>query len=711
MAKKAKLPLSKTHPKLAKEAHGWDPEKLSIGSGQKVSWICALGHIYEGRISNRVYQKSNCPVCGNKKVLAGFNDLATKFPEIAKEADGWDPTTVIAGSNKKMSWKCPVGHKYVSRLSARMGKHRIGCGVCANQTVLFGFNDLATKFPEIAKEADGWDPSTVIAGSNKKANWRCPIGHKYESSIIGRTLKNKGCATCANQKVLSGFNDLATKFPEIAKEADGWDPTTVIAGSNKKANWRCIKRHHYESTISSRTLRKTNCPICSNQKILLGFNDLATKFPEIAKEADGWDPTTVVFGSDVKRKWKCIKGHHYESMVSSRTLQKTNCPICTNKKVLAGFNDLATKFPEIAKEADGWDPTTVIAGSHINQLWKCSKQHSYKASVMSRTRQDSNCPICSNHKVLVGFNDLATKFPEIAKEADGWDPTTVVFGSEIKRKWKCHNGHNYESSVYGRTSISKRGCPVCANQKILVGFNDLATKFPEIAKEADGWDPSTVIAGSNKKANWRCPIGHKYESSIIGRAFQNKGCATCANQKVLAGFNDLATKFPEIAKEADGWDPTTTVAGSDTKKSWKCPMGHKWRATIGNRKNGRGCPTCAIYGYDPNQKGYLYFIENPDWGMFQIGITNVPDDRLKDHKKLGWKLLELRGPMDGHLTQQWETAILRMLKAKGADLSNKEIAGKFDGYSEAWSQSTFPVKSIKELMRLTEEFEELQNKI
>jgi hypothetical protein len=65
----------------------------------------------------------------------------------------------------------------------------------------------------------------------------------------------------------------------------------------------------------------------------------------------------------------------------------------------------------------------------------------------------------------------------------------------------------------------------------------------------------------------------------------------------------------------------------------------------------------------------------------------------------------MRGPMDGHLTQQWETAILRMLKAKGADLSNAKIAGKFDGYSEAWSKSTFEVKSIKELMRMTEEFE------
>ena len=95
--------------------------------------------------------------------------------------------------------------------------------------------------------------------------------------------------------------------------------------------------------------------------------------------------------------------------------------------------------------------------------------------------------------------------------------------------------------------------------------------------------------------------------------------------------------------------------------------------------------------------------------MLQIGITNVPDDRLNRHKRLGWEVLEVRGPMDGHLTQQCETAILRMLKAKGADLSNDKIAGKFDGYSEAWSKSTFPVDSIKDLMHLTEEFEDSKN--
>ena len=62
--------------------------------------------------------------------------------------------------------------------------------------------------------------------------------------------------------------------------------------------------------------------------------------------------------------------------------------------------------------------------------------------------------------------------------------------------------------------------------------------------------------------------------------------------------------------------------------------------------------------------------------------------------------------MDGLSVQNLENDLLAALFKKGADLSNSKIAGKFDGYSEAWSKSTFPVKSIKELMRLTEEFEE-----
>jgi hypothetical protein len=37
-------------------------------------------------------------------------------------------------------------------------------------------------------------------------------------------------------------------------------------------------------------------------------------------------------------------------------------------------------------------------------------------------------------------------------------------------------------------------------------------------------------------------------------------------QQVLLGFNDLQTKFPDIAAEAYGWDPNSNCLGSKTKE-------------------------------------------------------------------------------------------------------------------------------------------------
>ena len=423
-------------------------------------------------------------------------------------------------------------------------------------------------------------------------------------------------------------------------------------------------------------------------------------------EAFGWDPTTVASGSNKKFAWKCLKGHIWEESPNKRTGRGFGCPYCSGNRILVGFNDLATTHPELAKGAVDWDPRNFSAGSNRKMKWKCPLGHFWEIGVAHRTSKlGTGCPVCANQKIETGFNDLATKFPDISKEADDWDSSKVGAGSNKKLPWKCNLGHRWTAQVSSRTLMGT-GCPVCVNLKVQEGFNDLATTHPEWAKEAYGWDPRKVVGGSSEQLQWKCSNEHIYSAPPMRRTGKNTGCAICSNKVLLTGFNDLATTHPELAKEAFGWDPEQFVASGSRKVKWKCQEGHSWNQRISERKSGTGCPTCAKYGYDINSEGYLYFLEHPAWNMFQVGITNFPDQRLGRHIKLGWELRELRGPMDGHLTQQWETAILRMLKAKGADLSNSKIAGKFDGYSEAWSKSTFEVKSIKELMRLTEEFEE-----
>lgn len=102
--KKFKQPLSITHPELAKEADGWDPSSVTLGSNVRRSWFCHFDHRWLTSISNRVTSKTGCPICGGKKLLVGFNDLGSRFTQIASEAFGWDPTTYLSGSNKVVEW-------------------------------------------------------------------------------------------------------------------------------------------------------------------------------------------------------------------------------------------------------------------------------------------------------------------------------------------------------------------------------------------------------------------------------------------------------------------------------------------------------------------------------------------------------------------------------------------------------------------------------
>ena len=120
-------------------------------------------------------------------------------------------------------------------------------------------------------------------------------------------------------------------------------------------------------------------------------------------------------------------------------------------------------------------------------------------------------------------------------------PQDVTVSSGKVVWWQCSKGHQYQTRVADHSA--GRGCPYCANKRVLPGFNDLATKRPELAMEwhpskNGGIRPSDVIAGSRKKFWWVCPLGHEWQATPQDR-FYGSGCHVCANER--------QTSFPEQA--------------------------------------------------------------------------------------------------------------------------------------------------------------------
>jgi len=284
-------------------------------------------------------------------------------------------------------------------------------------------NSLAEVHPELVSE---WSeknltltPDDITFGSNKKVWWRSACGHEWQASVKARSNGEK-CPLCSGARVIAGINDLATLEPLLVKQ---WSkknkikPTEVSIGSHKKVIWRCEKGHEWETAVKSRTINKTGCPYCSHNKVLAGFNDLATLLPDIAAE---WSEKNLPLKPDEvnakSRKnvwWRCSKcGNEWKSVINAR-VKGTVCPVCAEREVLAGYNDLATTDSQLLSE---WDyeqnklkPTEVSRTSAKRAWWKCRHGHSWSMKINERTILNKGCRICEQEYLSL-FPALAVSY-------------------------------------------------------------------------------------------------------------------------------------------------------------------------------------------------------------------------------------------------------------------------------------------------------------
>ena len=197
---------------------------------------------------------------------------------------------VLPSSDIKAWWRCAQGHEWQTQIKVRSKGG--GCPYCSGRVAIIGQNDLKTVNPMLAEE---WNyernghslPEHFLPNSGKKVWWRCKEGHEWIAQVKSRT-KGTGCPYCAGRRVLKGYNDLATANAALAAE---WDhekngnltPNNFTANSSTKVWWKCSQGHQWQATIANRNYG-TGCPICSNKRILIGYNDLKTLNPTIANE-------------------------------------------------------------------------------------------------------------------------------------------------------------------------------------------------------------------------------------------------------------------------------------------------------------------------------------------------------------------------------------------------------------------------------------------
>jgi very-short-patch-repair endonuclease len=516
---------------LTNTPRGWDinkrgvfaPENITKGSEYEVVWQCKFGHNYKAPIISRTHMGSGCPECHKRKKTSKYEYIIEYYLS-------------------KYYGKKDVYHSYKNK---EIGRFEIDVYVMSRKIgfeydgVLYHKNniDRDKRKNEICKK-NGIKlynfryRGLPILDNSYNIEWNELEKYKTEvfnSSIVTVLLNEKNSYIEFEAALKRLFNVLNINVSIDIKRDD-------IEILNVMYN-----------TELEHSLINTNNDLCYEWNYDKNINLRPEMFTSGSKE--------IVW-------WKCREGHEWKAAINSRTSDK-GCPICSNRILLQGFNDLQTVFPSIARQ---WDykknskkPNDYLSGAINKVWWICDEGHSYQAKICDRTTKNHprGCPFCSGKRIVIGDNDFASVHPDLASD---WDyklnqnkPSEYsrCSGKFVWWKCKCESfPHSYYMSIDAR--VRGYGCPYCSEppKKILIGYNDLRTRHPELMKE---WDfknntikPENVISDGGKKKAWFiCQNNHSYYIDI-NKKISGRGCPYCSNKKVLKGYNDLLTNYPEI---------------------------------------------------------------------------------------------------------------------------------------------------------------------
>ena len=507
------------------------------------NWICEKGHEFTASFYKIHDQGFRCPYCENKKALKGYNDFEHLYPVLAQDYDeekNGNKASEVVVSYRNVYFKCKNGHSFV-RPIIRHVELNGQCPICSGTVLKKGNNDLATIYPAVILfwdyEKNEKRPDQVLATLDNSYHFVCSNGHHFKCTLRELVENDFHCPVCEGKRVDPEKTSLQALNPELASEFSVNNKSTasqISFDTSKKVLWTCPTcGEDYLYPVNERKIGDNSCPYCNHTKLKSGVNDLTITNPQLASE---FSPRNDKKANEVGEwqvyevYWICSKcGTEYYAKIRDRSVGDASCPVCANKRVEKGINDLATTDPDIAallspnneRKAD-----TFMRSSSMGAEWICPTcGGEYFGVVKDMVNGLVECPYCNNRRPLAGFNTLKVLYPEIAEEMSPDNekgPDDVLPTSAYFAEWTCPAcGYTYKASVRDRVASGDL-CPACAGKKAHAGFNTLLDLNPEIQDEwAEnenallGIFPDEILPTSNARVWWECKdCGRKYLLSV-----------------------------------------------------------------------------------------------------------------------------------------------------------------------------------------------------
>lgn len=232
---------------------------------------------------------------------------------------------------------------------------------------------------EIAAKQGGKCLSNYMRGVMYHVNWECKNGHKW-SATPNNVRRGYWCPYCAGN-IKKTIEDMQ----KLAQNRKGKCLSKEYINNRTKLKWKCEKGHVWE-TDYYRVQKGIWCPYCR------GVRKSITDIQKMAQKQGGKLLSTKYKGINKKHKWKCKKGHVWESTVMN-VRNGAWCQICRKEK----NNKIhLEKIKIIVHKKGGKCISKKYKGSKTKMLFRCDKGHYWKTNP-TNIQKGRWCPECAGN--------------------------------------------------------------------------------------------------------------------------------------------------------------------------------------------------------------------------------------------------------------------------------------------------------------------------
>jgi DNA-directed RNA polymerase subunit RPC12/RpoP len=404
--------------------------------------------------------------------------------------------------------------------------------------------------------------------------------------------------------------------------------------------------------------------------------------PEVAvaeMRAAGVEPLEPYPGTHNSWRCRCLAcGNEVEPRLTSIRSGQGACRYCGDKR--RGEDRRSDPEAAVAEmRAAGLEPLEPFSTTKTPWRSRCMTCGAEVAPILNTIRNGhGGCKACGHTKTAnARRTDEGTAIADM--RSAGFEPQVPFENTNAPWLSVCTTcGKESEPSLDGVRR--GRGCRHCSGNVRL---------DPDVAiadMRAAGVEPLDPYPGKDSPWRSRCLTCGKEVSPRLG-GIRNSGQRACKycfkdwlGERFLGDPDEAAQEMREAG--AEPLEPYTNV-----RTAWRCrclTCGHEVSPRLNNVRSGsHPCMYCSSRGFDGTKSGVVYLFRHDKHRALKVGITNDRIERLIQHEREGWSLVDMWSFDVGADARYIESAVLTAWEAYEYGVAEEDMPQA--GYTETVS--------------------------